>query len=484
MLSAEHTWGAQDSHSELARQVEKIKAGYFTRAGTESAALNNRLLSQYQDAIAKGFCVINTLSWNRSGIVTLTKAQAQGEVHIVDDHNQPVLCQRLSSGELIFLANDIPALGSRYYSIHGGPIDTANGMAIAQTLLQNGALAVELNKSTGNIKSVKDLADGYEYADATGGINSYWYVAGVYNGEDRPKTPVTVENASFSVKEKGPLLISVMVRSNAPGVDYLEREIRLFRNNNAIEIKNTLHKVPTKNKESVHIGFSFAIPGGVSRMDMPWSIVEPNKDQLYAANKNWFAIQRWADVSNASHGVTLSPVQAPLIEWGEIAGNILDGARQYSLWKKDLAPSSTLYSFVLNNHWDTNFPLEQGGIINESYALQFHHGYDAVVATRFGLETHRPLLVVQAAKNIIEKPIVRIGHPAIVLSLLKATGGNRELLLRLRSVADSAASPQLSWPSAKPKKIVVCNAAETPMGEIDNNFQVAPFGMATLKLIY
>jgi len=484
LLSAEHTWGAQNSNSLLARQVEKIKASYFTGAGGQSAALIHEALRPYRDTMARGFCVINTLSWNRTGLVTLTKAQTAGVDRLLDDQQQPVLSQRLSNGELIFLARDIPALGSRYYTIRPGLPGTIAAMAIAPTGMQSDSLVLELDTASGNISSIKSRADGYEYVNAAAGINSYSYVSGVYNGQDQPKPALTVENVSFSIKEKGPLLVSLLVRSKAPGVQYFDREIRLYNHSRTVEIENTLSKIPTRNKESIHIGFSFAIPGGVSRMEMPWSIVMPNTDQLPGANKNWFAFQRWADVSNTGHGVTWSAIESPLIEWGELSGNILDGARQHWLWKKELAASSTLYSFILNNHWDTNFPLEQGGIIKESYSMQFHNGYDAVAASRFGLEAHRPLLVVQAKKNIIEKPIVHIDNPAIMLSVLKKTEGSHTMLLRVKSVSSSAEPLQLSWPSAKPREIIVCNAAEEPIGKMRDNFQVTPFGMATLKLVF
>ncbi|MCL4180295.1 MAG: hypothetical protein KJ072_21445 [Verrucomicrobia bacterium] len=41
-------------------------------------------------------------------------------------------------------------------------------------------------------------------------------------------------------------------------------------------------------KDSVHLGFGFQVPGGTARMETPWAVVRPNVDQLSGACRNWF----------------------------------------------------------------------------------------------------------------------------------------------------------------------------------------------------
>ena len=482
LLSAEHTWGAQDSKSLLAQQVEKIKAGYFTNSSIQAEALLEKALAPYRDSSAARFAVINTLSWPRTGIVTIPAAAAAGSTTVLNEKNAPVPAQRLTNGDLIFLATAVPAFGASYYFLGTGLTATGNN-TITATAMENDSLAVRLDASTGFIKSIRRKADGYEYVNALKGVNSYHYVGGVYNGQDYPKEDLSLPTASCSVKENGPLLQSLRVRSQAPGVQALTTEVKLYSHQAVVEIENVFEKQPTRNKESIHTGFSFTMAGAQSRMEMPWSIVRPNVDQLSYANKNWFAIQRWADISNNEHGVTWCPTECPLVEWGVISGNILDGARQYGLWKKELAPSASLYSFVLNNHWDTNFPLQQGGTIKERYAMQFHIGYNAVAASRFGMEPLQPLLLVQTNKKLLQQPMMQINNPSLLISSCERTSKN-VLMLRVKSVSENHEPLQLQWPGGKPKQLVLCNAAEEPIEKVDSNYQLAPYAMATLQAIF
>ena len=48
---------------------------------------------------------------------------------------------------------------------------------------------------------------------------------------------------------------------------------------------------PSNGKEAVHFAFPFNVPGGEIRMDIPWAVVQPEKDQMPGACKNWFTVR-------------------------------------------------------------------------------------------------------------------------------------------------------------------------------------------------
>ncbi len=484
LLSAEHTWGAQDSKSLLAQQVEAIKSGYFTNSKKESDAIIAEALAPFKDTTVSTFSVINTLSWERNGIVTLTKSQSRFGDAVVDEENNPVLSQRLSSGDLIFKAEHIPALGSKLFKVVPGKAKASVGLTITTTTLSNDEISLKLSPQTGNITSIKSFKKGYEYVDSSTGLNSYQYVTGVYNGKDHPSNPTTVADVSVRIKEKGPLLVSLQVTSKADGVNSLTREIKLYEGSSSVELINTFDKTTTRNKEGIHFGFGFSLPDSKGRIDMPWSIVSPNTDQLEGANKNWLAFQRWVDISNTNYGVTWTAIQAPLIEWGGLSGNILDGGRQPELWLKEIPQSSLIYSWPVNNHWDTNFPLEQGGVMQQQYAFNIHDGYDVVAANRFGMETQRPLLIVQTNKNLISKPVIKLNNDRLVISTIKKTNDNKAVLLRIRSISDKAEKIKLDWPAGKPKEVKQCEANEMATDNFNNNSEIPPYGMMNLRLVF
>ncbi len=64
--------------------------------------------------------LLNTLSWSRGGLVTLPAEQSQAGNHVLDDQGKEVPAQRLATGELAFLASEVPAFGSRLYRVAAG----------------------------------------------------------------------------------------------------------------------------------------------------------------------------------------------------------------------------------------------------------------------------------------------------------------------------------------------------------------------------
>ena len=115
------------------------------------------------------------------------------------------------------------------------------------------------------------------------------------------------------------------------------------------------------------------------RMNTPLAVVRPELDQLPGACKNYFTVGRWVDVSNQDYGVTWATIDAPLVEVGaDRRGRACPTCGNPDNWIKHLEPSQTLYSYVMNNYWETNYKADQEGPTPFRYALRPHAGtYDA-----------------------------------------------------------------------------------------------------------
>ena len=59
-----------------------------------------------------GVAVFNTHTWNQDGIVTLSAKESSKGNRVIDENGNSVFSQRLSTGELVFFAKNVPALGS------------------------------------------------------------------------------------------------------------------------------------------------------------------------------------------------------------------------------------------------------------------------------------------------------------------------------------------------------------------------------------
>ncbi len=482
IMGTEHTWCYMDPKKQpITNDILKVKFGFFqqgediSKSVVEEALLN---VTQLPSASADGSSeigVFNTLSWSRSGLVYLTPGQSGKYNSVVDQQGRYVQAQKLSTGELVFMASQVPPLGSKKYILNERKVKNVDGIAFGN-ILDNGLVKVVLDDQTGDIRSF--VSGSYEFADKNSStlINSYRYL----RGSDDPEKATSASNVKISVKENGPLLATLLVTSEAEGCRSLAREITLFAGQAHLEIKNTIDKIAVMEKEGIHFGFGFNIPSPVTKFDIPWGIVELEKDQLAAANRNWITFQRWLDISNEERGITFCSLDAPMFQNGTMSANVLGAATNSPKWIRRLEPSPTIYSWALNNHWHTNFPLSQEGIVSFRYRILPHNTkYDAASANRFGLEQAQPLIATALKKGAItEQPFTVEGNGNVYVSIIKSGSGSELSKIRLRSVSDKAESVKLNWKSNKPKSVKLNGT------DVISEIQVPAKGFVTLELVY
>jgi len=286
------------------------------------------------------------------------------------------------------------------------------------------------------------------------------------------------------LKESGPLVGEVQIVSTAPGCRSLSRSVRLVAGQPYLEITNVVDKLPLLAKDGVHFGFGFNVPEGKTRVDIPWGVIELEKDQWPAANRAWIASQHFVDVSNDTVGVTWCSLDAPLVESGSItANNTADWDGKGDIWPSRLSPAATIYSWVMNNHWFTNTPLTQDGPVAFRYAIGLHGQYHAATANRFGLERSQPLIAFAANNNPIGRPLVAAANDEVAVTILKSTADGKGMILRLRSFSGKDEIVKLDWPARAPCFVRVCDTGEEP-GKTDARKEatVPAMGFVTLRV--
>lgn len=488
LLGSEHTWCFENPAEPYFQDaIWKVKQSYFHEAEDRSINMldeslapatdkSNGALGPKEGPSNGGIAVFNTHSWPKSGIITLSAKESLKGDRVINNEGKEVLSQRLSSGELLFYAAEVPALGSRHFRVVAGKCSLPSRCKINGNTLENDYLTVRLDPQTGNIIYLAKKDSDYNYIG--GGANTFsWMPANV----DAPQVD-TVQ--SVSVVEEGPLAVEVLVASSAKGCRSVSRSIRLQAGQPWMEISNIVDKLPLVEKDGIHFGFDFNLPDAKTRVDIPWGVMEVEKDQWAQGNRNWLAMQRWLDVSNSTHGVTWCSLDAPLFEYGDRYANISMGWGGQGNWVTKLEPSSTIYSWVMNNHWHTNFPLTQDGPVRFRYRLYPHEKYDVVEANRFGLEQSQPLVHATVDKAPALKPVVVIDNECVYTTIVKSTDKDKELIVRLRSLSDQAEPVKLSFPKANPQRVMICDREELPAKQTTGEFVMKPYGQITLKLIY
>lgn len=493
VLCTEHTFTYENPTEPYFQDaIWRMKQRYYQEAEDRSRLLLDEALAPATDksdgALGPGagpanggIAVFNTNSWPHGGLVTLSAAESQTGNRVVDDRGNEVLAQRLTTGELVFLAPDIPPFGSRHFRVVAGSCSLRSPVRWDRLHMDNGMVEVTIDERTGTIVRLFERSSGRDYADPgiDGGINSFRWQPGKGDGDAAPDSVLTI-----TLAEAGPLLGEVRIVSRAPGCRSLVRTIRLAAGQSSVTVANTVDKLPLLPKDGVHFGFAFRVPGGTTRVDIPWGVMELQKDQWPAANRAWMTTQHFADISNDSAGVTWCSLDAPLMESGAITANNTaswDGAGD--IWPSTYAPATVLYSWVMNNHWFTNTPLTQDGPVTFRYALRPHGRFDAGAAYRFGREHMQPLVALATGRNPIAQPIVATGGSRVATTMLKAMGTGTATIIRLRSLSDTPELVPLSWPLRTPRSVRVCDRGEEP-GPVDAMRAVAvpARGLVTLRV--
>ena len=490
-LGSEHTWCFENPGEPFFQDaIWKVKQSYFHEAYDRSTVLLDEALAPVTDksngALGPphgpsngGIAVFNTQSWRRNGTVVLSKAESQLGDRVLNAEGKEVPSQRLSTGELLFLATDIPAFGSSHYRVAAGKPAGKTGCRITNNTLENEHLKVTVDPETGNIISLtRQAGSTYNYIDrhVDRGANSFsWLPANM----DSPE-PDSVY--SISVTENGPLVAEIRIDSKAQGCRHVSRTVRLISGLPWVEITNVVNKLPLVEKDGIHFGFGFNIPDSKTRVDIPWGIMEIEKDQWPQGNRNWIAMQRWLDVSNDAHGVTWCSLDAPLFEYGGRYANISLSWGGQGPWMKKLEPGATIYSWVMNNHWHTNFPLTQEGAVTFRYRLLPHDKYDAVKANRFGVEQAQPLVHVVADKDPSITPCMAIDNEKVFVTVLKSSDKDGRMTVRLRSLSDQEETVNLSFPGRRPEKITLQTPGDDGRHPTGTSFKVKPYSLTTLTL--
>lgn len=482
ILGTEHTWAFMEPAKQpISENILKVKFGYFEEAERLSHELLNNTLSTVSQTNNNVFAVFNTHSWVHGGVVTFSPEQSAGYHSVIDmTTGEEALSQRLSTGELAFKAEDIPALGCKKYMLQTKK-NKISGSFVKEHVLDNGIVKVTIDPLTGDVVSLIHKGEEFVNKEDMSAINSYRYL----KGNDSSGKASKATNSRISVKEDGPLLATLLVESDAEGCNKLVREITIIAGQPHVEFKNLVDKIAITNKEGIHFGFAFDIPNPTTKVDIPWGIMELEKDQLSAGNRNWIAFQRWLNISNQQKAVTWCALDACSFESGDMTANILGGAFSSPQWIRKLQPSSTVYSWALNNHWHTNFSLSQEGQITFRYRVLPHSGtYEAATANRFGMEQIQPLLATVVDKDFIFEPNLSVNSDSsVVTSIVKTVDDGKTTIIRLRSVSDIEQEAQIEWKSRKPKSLLLCRTGEEKEGVviIHNKVKIPAMGFVTLR---
>jgi hypothetical protein len=328
--------------------------------------------------------------------------------------------------------------------------------------LDNGLIRVEVDPRRGWISSIRDLTTGHELVDwgSAFGFNAYVH--------DRLATQGHFNHLSGFVADSGPDLVLladratqthvafedagrddvsswIRFRSFCTGVEAIVTTIRLQAGAGAVDIENRVVKASTPSKESGFFAFPFAIQDPVVRYEVSGSVAGTDVPRVPGGADYMHTVRDWVSLWADGRAATLVTRDAPLVQLGDIA-------LPYAPFPGTLQnrEPGTVFSWIHNNLWDTNFPSEQPLDMVFRYRVAAADVRDAEEAgarsARLASDLVRPLLAVAAdpaeAAGAADALLALDDRRVRVLFVRRDRDG--AILVALQSLAESAISVTVS----------------------------------------
>lgn len=512
ILYEEHTYGIQgpstSPDTEQHSRQQEVKENF----AVEGKHLFDQLLLRAFAAIEnyipteEGTLVIfNPLTWVRSGLVDvdLDKGKELWDL----SKNEAVRFEVLYSGDsfrhIRFVASDVPSMGYKCYARRPASQDVLDAPAGLGTTVENAYYRVSLDPESGTTRSIFDKDLNRELVDVASPyrFDQYLYVTGgdrhtnslVDSMISTPTPQLDVHRARggrLRSVTQTPFGTVVRLESTDVNTPQIQTDIILFSSEKKIEFINRVKKDKTYSKEAVYFAFPFAMSHPRFRYGIQNGYVDPNKDQMPGAGKEWFSVQHWVSVDEGDVSATLVPVDTPLVTFGDI----VRGA-----WPQEFGErKGTVFSYAMNNYWPSNYVAAQGGEFIFHYVVSSGRPMNPGTLARFGSESMIPLEAneITMEDKVVDTPLplsaaegsfLTVDPPNVHVVAWKPADNGNGTILRLLETDGRASKVNIHSPLFTLESAWVSNAVEEDQRPLefaphDVQTDIGPFQILTLRL--
>ncbi len=499
----EHSWPtkppARDVH-QFNAQWGKLLEG--DRALADAERLFDRSLSALAAQVATGrdreLMVVNPLAHPRSDLVFTTEPVDQ----VFDDKTgQWLPVQTLANGQRVFVASDIPAFGYRTFRLPAqpGPSAPSSGLSAQGNRIENEFYTITFDPASGAVTSIRDRELNRELIDpeAPYQFNQLVWVS--------KKTGESIEGKMYAprtgaklVTKTGPVAAEMIatLEDKTLGGAVLTQTVRIYTGVKRIDVINELRHVGVlssprssdRYKENIFYAFPLKVDHFTHRAEYAGGVVRPYDDQLRWGSHDYLCANRWVDVSNADHGVTMAVHNAPIVHFGEI---------RYNAFSVDYKPSSShLYGYVWSNRMDglaTLCPDDMNARVE--YSFTSHAGdWNSGAASRLGWTVASPLVtrILPANQKGLSadksSSFLAVDSPHVQVTVLKESAApGRGWIVRLVETAGRPTVVHLDASRFSPVEAVLCDMVENdgealPLNAGKIRLSIAPFSFATVRI--
>lgn len=496
----EHTWGASNSWEHADHGSSAGEHQWYWKVGRVYAALDEseqslrlagaalaELLPRQREALLSVYAFNTTASLRTdelsfflpAGLVPLPMA-----ISLTDSRTGDVLAhteQQEEAGSrglgryLTCRLQDVPSVGFVRVDIVPGAAPPSAEPLDSPTLLQNEYLTATVDLSTGALSSLVERETGRELVaqNSVFGFNQYIYDRYATIGRSNHNSSKFADSGNMALISSrdvgGPAAVvtatrdargeQLVLRQQVVGARWLQVTYRLPAGVPHLEITNRVSKESTWDKESAFFAFPFAADQPEVLEESAGGLTGPGQAQVPGGAEYMRAIRHFVSLQDGEAAIGWATAEAPLIEIGTLS-------LPYVPFTPTLSRDEpgTIFSWIHNNIWDTNFPVEQSFETDLRYRIAAGSGDAPSLASRTASSLVQPLRAVLAERTGDHKPLdqyslLAIADPRVQLIGLRHEAAGR-VLVRLRSNAPEGLTTRVTLPAG-----ITAAASSTYLGE-------------------
>ncbi|MEO3886644.1 glycoside hydrolase family 38 C-terminal domain-containing protein [Nonomuraea sp. B5E05] len=356
------------------------------------------------------------------------------------------------------VVEDIPGYGYARLDVVPGETQAPEPVELdLDGVIENEFYRVAYDVREGYVSSIFDKRAGRELVngEAAAGFGQYVYdqyataphfnhMSGHVGAHDRTLLGDRAigRNAVITKVQRTAVGEKLVVELRAKGVDWLRTTIELHNGVPRVDLTYQLAKQGTPSKEAVFLAFPFAA-GQATAWELTGGVGGPDVPRVPGSAEYMLPIRHWIAFEDPELTIAWATLEAPLVQLGTIH-------MPYAPFPPTLdQEDGTVYSWALNNIWDTNFPAQQQGETTFRYAVTSEAGTGG---RRLGAAVASGLTEPFVGALIGDGPAatetyVSVDHPDVLVTSLGRSGDER--VVRLQSLAAEPVEATVTLPGLR-----------------------------------
>ena len=413
LLFGEHTWGAAESVDAPASRQTVAQWEYKKRFIDAAAAgardlINEGLLRLGRASRSgRGRLVFNAGSWERTDVARV----AGGAGKALAYEGRELASVDLDDGDALVVFREVPPLGyvALTESDRTPRPPSADGDALEASA---GGFTVKLDGASGAIRSLAG-PDGKERVKTSewSGLNQLIYARGgersaLWTSGNRddlknpPQLEITQARFTRSRREKlpgiGVRLVTERTLDGFPG-GAITSSVTLYDELPWVDVENRITRTPTFAKEALYVAFPFAFIKPVVEVEVPLGRMTVERDQQPGSCRDWYCHAHWVWLHEGNEGLLWSAPDTPLFTLNDLFRG---------QWRRSIVPDGTLFAYVMNNYWHTNYAAAQGRAVTFRFRMSLLAPGDTAEPVRRGWAACDPLYVSPPYTNEAPGPLI------------------------------------------------------------------------------